>query len=215
MLVTVFKQILSGLRQGDASVPSAVKRRHGSWHPADLAWLAGLVTDVPGDFAEIGVFKGAAFRVLAPLAYSQDRIAHAFDSFRGMAPPRVAGDECYGTGQFDIGGPEEFIKLMDGAGVRRDIYQLWAGYIPECFARVPDSLRFALAVLDVDHYEPTAEGLRWLEPRISPGGILALDDYLEGYTTLASGAIKRFLATDTKFDKVAYFNQQLILRKRL
>lgn len=214
MLGNLIKQIISGLKRTDALAPPSVERRTGSWNHDDLTWLAGLVMEVPGDFAEVGVFRGAAFRKLAALAYSQDRMAHAFDSFRGMAPPQVKGDEPYAAGMFDIGGPDQFVRLMEKSSVRRDSYRLWAGFIPECFKDVPDSLRFALAILDVDHYQPTVDGLKWLAPRISPGGILALDDYLEGYTTLASGAIKEFLATKPDFDTVAQFNQQLILRKR-
>jgi len=214
VLGNLFKQIVHGLKPRNAGAAPVHERRAGSWHHEDLTWLAGLVAEVPGDFAEVGVFRGAAFRRVAALAYSQDRMAHAFDSFRGMAPPRVAGDEHYAAGKFDIGGPDAFVKLMDEAGVRRDSYRLWVGFIPECFRDAPDALRFAFAILDVDHYQPTVDGLKWLAPRISPGGILALDDYLEGYTTLASGAIKEFLATKPDFDTVAQFNQQLILRKR-
>jgi hypothetical protein len=212
MLGNLIGQILHARRR--RTQPPQVERRTGTWHHADLTWLATLVQDVPGDFAEVGVFRGAAFRKVAELAAAQNRTAHAFDSFRGMAPPRVPGDEHYAAGLFDIGGPDTFVALMDKSGVRRDTYRMWEGFIPECFSGVPDTMRFALAILDVDHFQPTVDGLRWLAPRISPQGVLALDDYLEGYTTLASGAIKEFLAAKPDFDTVAYFNQQLILRKR-
>jgi len=214
MLGNLFKQIVYGLKPRSAAAPPAVERRTGSWHHADLTWLSGLVSAVPGDFAEVGVFRGAAFRKVAALAFSQDRMAHAFDSFRGMASPRVAGDEHYAAGKFDIGGPNAFVKLMDEAGVRRDAYCLWAGFIPECFANAPESLRFALAILDVDHYQPTVDGLKWLAPRISPGGIIALDDYIPAYDLLATKAIKEFLGSESRFDVVAEFNQQLILRRK-
>ena len=214
MLGNLIKQIVSRRTRSDLNNPPTVQRWTGTWHHADLTWLAGLVQDVPGDFAEIGVFRGAAFRKVAELAHEQGRLAHAFDSFRGMARPRVAGDEHYGEGMFDIGGPQAFAALMDKAGVQRDAYRMWAGFIPDCFGGVPEALRFALAILDVDHYQPTVDGLRWLAPRIAVGGILALDDYMAGYTTLASGAISEFLAAKPAFDTVACFNQQLILRKR-
>jgi hypothetical protein len=213
-LGNLFRQIVYGLKPRNTGAPPALERHSGSWHHSDLAWLAGLVAEVPGDFAEVGVFRGAAFRRVAALAYSQDRMAHAFDSFRGMAPPQVVGDEHYAAGKFDIGGPDAFVKLMDEAGVRRDAYRLWAGFIPECFADAPESLRFALAILDVDHYQPTVDGLKWLAPRISPGGILALDDYIPAIDLLATKAIKEFLGSESCFDVVAEFNQQLILRRK-
>jgi hypothetical protein len=191
-----------------------VERRHGSWHHADLEWLAPKVATIAGDFGEIGVFRGAAFRKLATLAAAQNKLAHAFDSFAGMAEPTAADGTAYPKGRFDIGGPAEFLRLMDKAGVVREQYRMWPGYVPECFGAVPPELRFSLVILDLDHYQPTVDALQWLLPRISAGGILALDDYIAGGNALASKAIGEFLAQDRSFIKVAEFNQQLILQRR-
>ncbi len=191
-----------------------VERSPGTWHHADIEWLTNRVRGIPGDFAEIGVFRGATFRKVATLAAEQGRLAHAFDSFIGMDDPSPEDGTYYPKGKFDIGGPDEFVRLMTKAGVARDAYRVWAGYVPACFAPVPDTLRFALAILDVDHYRPTVEGLRWLPPHISDGGILALDDFLPHSNGMATSAIREFLATKHGFEKIAFFNQQLILRKR-
>jgi predicted O-methyltransferase YrrM len=102
---------------------------------------------------------------------------------------------------------------MDKAGVARERYRMWAGYVPHCFVEVPPDLRFSFAILDVDHYQPTVEALQWLAPRINCGGILALDDYVPGCGGLASKAIDEFLARDRLFRKIAEFNHQLILQK--
>ena len=67
-----------------------VERRHGSWNHADIEWLAPKVTNVAGAFAEIGMFRGAAFRKVAELAAAQKKLAHAFDSFAGMDEPTAA-----------------------------------------------------------------------------------------------------------------------------
>lgn len=99
-------------------------------------------------------------------------MAHAFDSFRGMAPPQSEDGEQYRAGKYDIGGPKMFIDLMDASGVPRDAYRVWAAFIPECFRDVSDAVRFAFAILDVDHYRATVDGLEWLAPRISPGEYL-------------------------------------------
>ena len=81
----------------------AVERRHGSWNHADLEWLAPKVANVAGDFAEIGVFRGAAFRKVAELAAVQNKHAHAFDSFAGMDEPTAADGNAYPKGKFEIG----------------------------------------------------------------------------------------------------------------
>lgn len=191
----------------------AVPRRHGSWHHSDIEWLAARAVNVAGDFAEIGVFRGAAFRKVAELAAQQNKLAHAFDSFAGMDTPTEADGTDYPKGKFDIGGAAEFTQLMDKAGVAREHYRLWAGYVPACFSAVPAALRFSFVILDLDHYQPTIEALKWLAPRITAGGILALDDYIPTGTGLASKAIREFLSGDKMFRKVAQFNQQLILQK--
>lgn len=176
--------------------------------------MARTVRDVPGDFAEIGVFRGAAFRKLTALAREQNRIAHAFDSFHGMGDPGPEDGEHYPKGKFDVGGRGAFMSLMDEAGVARDCYRLWPGYIPFCFESFPAQLRCSLVLIDVDHYQPTAESLLWAAPRINRGGILALDDYIPAIDLLATKAIKEFLARESCFDTVAEFNQQLILRRK-
>jgi hypothetical protein len=190
-----------------------VSRRTGTWDHADLEWLASKVRQVPGDFAEIGVFRGAAFRKVATLASQQGKLAHAFDSFIGMNEPAPEDGGHYPKGKFDIGGPDQFVCLMSEAGVARACYELWPGFVPDCFSVVPADRKFSLAILDVDHYHPTVDALRWLSPRISPQGILALDDFLPHADILASKAIKEFLHTNHDFERIAFFNQQLILRK--
>lgn len=214
MLLRLITQEARRLWRVRRGAPPAVARRPGVWHHDDLVWAASLARGVPGDFAEIGVFRGAAFRKLAALAHAQGKLAHAFDSFRGMAPPQPEDGEEYPASKFDIGGADAFARLMDEAGVARSWYRVWAGFIPECFAEVPAGARFSLVVIDVDHYRATADSLAWAAPRVERRGILALDDYVPGHTGLATRAINEFLGRDRDFEKVAEFNQQLFLRRK-
>lgn len=213
MLLRFVKREARRWWSGRARAPPAVERRTGAWHHEDLAWMARLVRHVPGDFAEIGVFRGAAFRKLAALAHEQGRTTHAFDSFRGMAAPQPEDGGQYAAGKFDIGGADAFVRLMGEAGVAREWYRVWAGYIPDCFTDVPPDTRFSLVVVDVDHYRPTADSLAWAAPRIAPGGVLALDDFVPAHDRLATRAIREFLDQQRGFERIAEFNQQLILRR--
>ena len=120
----------------------------------------------------------------------------------------------YGKDGFEKPGMIDGVSLMDDAGVPRDHYRLWPGYVPFCFEPFPGQAGFSLVLIDVDHYQPTAESLRWAAPRVSRGGILALDDYIPATELLATKAIKEFLARESRFEPVAEFNQQLILRRK-
>lgn len=213
MLLRIIQREGKRLWRTATGAPPMVERESGTWHHDDLAWMAGLVRRVPGDFAEIGVFRGAAFRKVAALAHVQGRTAHAFDSFRGMAPPQPEDGGRYPEGMFDIGGADVFADNMDACRVSREWYRLWPGYIPDCFKEVPPDMRFALVIIDVDQYRPTAVALEWAVPRISNGGVLALDDFIPSYEGLATRAIREFLRHRRGFKRIAEFNHQLILGK--
>jgi len=206
-------RLIARLTSGNPPDLPQVERVAGRWHYSDLKWLAQKVREVPGDFAEIGVFRGYAFRKLAELAAEQHKLAHAFDSFAGMGEPGPEDGTQFPRGKFDIGGPAQFVRLMDEAGVRLDLYKLWVGFVPACFEQVPADLRFSFAIVDLDHYRPTAIALEWIAPRISPGGILALDDFIPGEAGIATRAIREFLAADHDFEKLSCINHQLVLRR--
>jgi O-methyltransferase len=187
-------------------------RVRGIWRHADLEWLARQVGNVPGDFAEIGVFRGKAFRKNAMLAHQQGKMAHAFDSFVGLDEPGQLDGSGFPKGMFGVGGVQSFTARMDSYRVPRAFYQLHPGYIPDCFNGA-EQLRFSYVLLDVDHYEPTKEAIDWIWPRLSTSGVLALDDFLPSHEKLATLAIKEFLRAHNDFDIIGFFNQQLILRK--
>ena len=216
MLFKRFKAELGRVLAGSApKVPLPdIDRKHGVWNHIDLDWMAAMVAMVPGDFAEIGVHYGLAFRRVAVLAHEQRKMAHAFDSFSGLAEPGPRDGQNYPKGKFDIGGPETFVIQMNKAGVPRHYYRLWPGYIPHCFEGVAADSGFSFVIVDVDHHQPTVDSLAWVAPRVSRRGILALDDYIPHAPALATMAIDEFLAREPGFDVIAQFNQHLILRKR-
>lgn len=172
-----------------------------------------LVAGVPGDFAEIGVFKGHAFRRFAAAARTQGKRVHAFDSFVGMNDPGPH-DEGYPKGHLDVGGVEAFRELMLAAGVAEDVFLLWPGYVPECLEKCPPETMFSLVYIDLDHHDPTEMSIRWAWPRLSRQGILGFDDYFPGRPILASPPIDAFLERrDGELETVHFANNQLFVRK--
>lgn len=146
------------------------------------------VINVPGDIVECGVFKGASllrfamFRNLFEKKF--EKKIFGFDSFAEFPQTEFVPDiemrinfveEC---GKQSIGAAQlmEVLEHKKCSGnvelVAGDITQT----IPE-FIQSNPGLKISLLNLDVDIYEPTVTILEHLYPRISPGGILILDDY--------------------------------------
>lgn len=188
-------------------------RTEGAWHSDRLKDWASAVAHVPGDFAEIGVFKGRSFQHLAKLAMHYGRTAHAFDSFRGMADPGPRDGAKYPRGKFDIGGVRAFSDFLRAAQVPSASYEVHAGYVPAVF-RGCDHISLALAIVDLDHYQPTVDAIAWAWSRLNIDGYLCLDDYFPGRDTYASAAIDEFLAGPGRQAAVVYHHAAQIVVRR-
>ncbi len=157
--------------------------------------LFKLTMDLPGHYAEFGVYFGKAFfswhkflEVLTPTATHKKVIG--FDSFAGF--PNLSsqdGDENR-TIQKQVGGLnsasfwEEFEALLElhnndsvipagrGTIIKGDICQTLPAWLEE-----NTEARFCLLNLDVDIYEPTRVILQECWDRLVPGGVLILDEY--------------------------------------
>lgn len=179
----------------------------GHFPDESLKFVADAIRGVPGDLAEVGVYTGALFVRLCGLAAATGRIAHAFDSFVGMAEPGPHDSATYPAGRLSAGGAAAFDAILRQAGCGS--YQLHPGFVPTCFDGVGGT--FAFGYIDLDHYAPTVAAADWLWPRVAPGGLLAFDDYFPGDGG-ASRAVDEFLAAHAA-GRVWFDNNQVIVRK--
>jgi O-methyltransferase len=179
----------------------------------NLVSLISRVVDVPGDFVEIGVFRGDTFKRLALLAHALGRKAHGFDSFEGMDEPTQLDFGHYPKGKLSVGGVANFERILIDADIPKSSYKLWPGFIPHCFKGFDTPV--SLAVVDVDQYEPTVVAIDWIWDRISPGGIMLLDDYFRSREGLASKAIDEWLIHQNPIEMEVfdYIDTQLYIKK--
>ena len=203
---------------GAPSALAAGPERWGKWSDATLRRFTDAVRDVRGDFVEIGVARGATFHRLVTLAREQGKRAHAFDSFQGMGKPgkhdRKADERgAHLPGDYGVGGKEGFRKLMDAKQAPRESYDLWEGWIPEVFEAYPQTEPFSLAIVDVDHYQPTRDAIRWVWPRVRVGGFMLLDDFAPEWLRESTVAIHEFLREDNRFQFVDQYNNHLMLKR--
>jgi hypothetical protein len=148
---------------------------------------------VPGILVEAGCALGGSTVVLARTKHP-DRPLRAYDVF-GMIPPPSAADGA------DIQARYATIMRGESEGIGGDRYY---GYADNLRNKVSDTLRsfgldleehridlvqglfqdtlqvdgpVALAHIDADWYESVRTCLERIEPHLSPGGVLVIDDY--------------------------------------
>lgn len=150
---------------------------------------------VPGSLVECGVWRGgsvlAMLRTLVSLGVT-DRDVHLFDTFDRMPAPGDQDVDLEGVparsyhAQFDSGAdydhsydylPFETVRqLLLGTGYPAERLHFVVGMVEDTVpAQAPAEI--ALLRLDTDYYASTRHELEHLAPRVSPGGILIVDDY--------------------------------------
>jgi O-methyltransferase len=191
-------------------------RRHTMTTPRRIAALCDGVehvvrADVPGAIVECGVWKGGSMMAAALTLLrleAADRDLYLFDTFQGMPPP--TDEDVFSA--YDGYSPMGFWRAR-----RRSEGQSAWHYVPAAEVRatllstrypaervhlvegkVEDTLpaaapeQIAVLRLDTDWYESTKHELEQLYPRLSPGGVLILDDY--GHYEGARRAVEEYFA---------------------
>jgi hypothetical protein len=149
-----------------------------------------LKEKVPGDFAELGVFRGNSAALLAHFAARESRRVFLFDTFEGFdARDRVGGDAQFGN-QFNDVTLEGVKKTVGNAAVCH--YR--PGYFPDSIDDAVRDAHYAIVHLDCDLYKPMKAGLEFFWPRLSPGGLMLLHDYGSGLWEGSTQAIDEFVA---------------------
>lgn len=125
--------------------------------------------ELPGDYAEFGVYKGRTARFLSRfIPRSSGRLLHLFDSFRGL-PTDWFGR--WKRGYFDLEGQ---IPKFDPKMTR--LYEGWfKDTVPAFASELPQPLAFIH--MDADLYQSTRDALDPLNEKIAPGTVILFDEY--------------------------------------
>ena len=184
---------------------TSVERMYALWQAVRHVRRAAIM----GDYVECGVWRGGS-SMLAALTLAEEGDTSTrlwlYDTFEGMSKPterdrafdsdtsvaehwdRIASD---GGAILARASLAEVRANMTATGIdpRRIVYVV--GKVEETLPReVPD--RISLLRLDTDWYESTRHELEHLYPRLSPGGVLIIDDY--GHWAGAREAVDEFFA---------------------
>jgi len=161
---------------------------------------------IPGDIAECGVWRGGSMQAVARTLLqlgAADRPIHLYDTFEGMPPPSAADRRLGGPSAQELmtSGPrpdlvravatlEDVRRGMAATGYPAALVHFHPGRVEDTIpARAPD--RIALVRLDTDWYQSTVHELEHLYDRVSPGGVIIVDDY--DYWEGSRRAVDQFL----------------------
>lgn len=154
-----------------------------------LYQYARQVRTLPGDAAEVGVYRGGTARLLARLLADDRRRLHLFDTFAGMPAVDPLKDR-HARGDFGDTTLEAVqAYLADCVGV-----QLHAGLFPATATPIAQTT-FRFVHIDVDIYQSVWDCCTFFYPRLVPGGVMVIDDYGLRTCPGAKLAVDSFFAT--------------------
>ena len=160
-----------------------------------LVRLLDDVRGIPGDAVECGVYRGGSLLVTA-LWLEKRRLlkrVHGFDLFTGLPEPSAADDRraLEEAGRFSDTSLIGVQRLVERFGVGHRI-RLVPGAFAETLAQAPVPLSFIH--LDCDLYASYRTALEALWPKLSPGGIVVMDEFQSPRYVGARRAIDEFFA---------------------
>jgi O-methyltransferase len=171
-----------------------------------LATRYVVANGIPGDIVECGVWRGGSMQAVAlALLECADvtRDLHLYDTFEGMTPPQDVDRRLDGrsaaellesnsrdTRVWGVATLDDVQAGMAEIGYPHERIHFHPGPVEDTIPReAPDSA--AILRLDTDWYASTRHELEHLYHRLSPGGVLIIDDY--GYWEGSRKATDEFL----------------------
>jgi O-methyltransferase len=147
------------------------------------ACIADVIrNDVPGDLLEAGVWRGGMTIFMRGVLLSlgvTDRLVWVVDSFSGLPPPDPeAESNARWWREADMAESLETVRANFARyGLLDDQVRFLKGFFADSLPGAPID-KLAILRMDADLYQSTADVLQNLYPRLSSGGWLICDDYL-------------------------------------
>ncbi len=140
-----------------------------------LELLTRRIADVPGEMAELGVYKGGFASCMNRLM--PDRKLYLFDTFSGFDRDEGKEEKSRNTcgESFLEAHQNTTAELVMKNMPNPENVIIKEGYFPQSLHGLEES--FALVSLDADFRDSTLHGLRYFWPRLNIGGYLMLHDW--------------------------------------
>lgn len=141
------------------------------WDDTRLAVLRSALGELPqkGALVEIGSHRGGLAVLMATL--HPEREVHAFDTYEAGLTGALSEDVfCDGALGHSM---DEVERWVASEGIQN--VTLHRCDVRTALPEKPEAV--ALAIVDVDLYEPTRAAIEWLRPRMQPHGTILVDDW--------------------------------------
>jgi len=175
-----------------------------------------MTLEVPGDIAELGVFRGLGLMTWANLLEAfcigdRTKIVYGFDNWKGFAD--LSGEDgseiCEANKVVDGFSPEAYYEELHSAISIFDMdrfipmkarVKMVEGHIEDTakeFIKEHPGVRFSLIHFDCDLYNPTRSALEAFWPVLSKGGVMLFDEYAIADWPGETKAVDEFFADKT------------------
>lgn len=168
---------------------------------------------IPGGIVECGVWRGGSIMAVAItlLQESDVRDLYLFDTFAGMTEPTKydadwdgnSAEQFYNAwknGTYDpnwcVASLEDVKRNVLSTGYPEDRIHFIKGDVLQTIPH-HDIGDIAILRLDTDWYESTRHELKWLYPKVRPGGFLIIDDF--GYWQGCRRAVEEYFGNRGPF----------------
>jgi O-methyltransferase len=142
----------------------------------ELYILANQVSDVEGDFIEVGVWRGGSGAFLGIIANKFDKKTYLADTFTGVVKSNDL-DSYYSNSEHNDTNIDYVNSLLSKFALK-DVYLL-KGVFPEETALLLNVRKLAFVHIDVDVYQSAKDVWDYVLPFLSIGAVVVLNDYLD------------------------------------
>lgn len=162
-------------------------------------------SDVQGDIVELGCYLGTTSLFIQRLLNLSGsfKTLHVYDSFEGLPDKSFKDASAVGSdfkkGELKVS-KKDLIRQFKKAGLRKPIiHKAWFNDLRD--KDLPDTISFAF--LDGDFYDSILVSLKLTWPRLSPGGIVCIDDYKREALPGVERAINDYFGANASIRKQA------------
>tara|TARA_B100000780_G_scaffold273262_1_gene236569 strand:+ start:253 stop:1023 length:771 start_codon:yes stop_codon:yes gene_type:complete len=163
--------------------------------------------NVSGDICEFGVAQGKTSKLIAYFIKDSNKKLFLIDSFQGL--PKPSNKDLLKDDIFDLGDIKKYegqmscseakvLEELKSINFNNDKLIVNKGFfniesMPKM--KLPNTVSFAY--LDFDFYQPTLDGLNYLNGVLSVGGIIIVDDY-DFFSTGVKTSVEEWFKINSK-----------------